>query len=146
MATSVTGSMAASLGLQVQETTDLSATFTGSPKLSFTKQFTTSDITKGYWKQYTVTTTPTSVDLTALTDWAGNALSFSTVKALLIVNRGTVTVTTGGGTNAVIPSQDVTAGGCRLLQSTVTVDGTHKIITLTAASGSATVDIELAGT
>lgn len=90
--------------------------------------------------------TPYTLDLTALTDLNGAAMSFSFWTHLLIENESTTTgqdMTVGGGTNGVFTADPVPIqanGGGRMWLNPnpgVTVDGTHKIIQITVAAGTA---------
>jgi len=102
-----------------------------------------------------VSGTPQTVDLTAMTDAGGNAVTFNDIAAIVIVNTGTTTganisisgthpavagtfipvLTPGGGTFAVA---DPTS-------SLGVVSGTSNQITLTCASGSTTVTVAVIG-
>jgi hypothetical protein len=84
-----------------QSVNDFNVTFSGTPTRDFARSFTSTDVTKMYFKTYTVTSTPTSIDLTSLTDAYGQPLDFTgTIKALFIANNdATNNLTVGGGTN-----------------------------------------------
>jgi hypothetical protein len=102
-------------------------------------------VNKIYSAAFTVTTgTPLSIDLTALTDPLGAALNFTNVAAILISNDSVVAgqdFSVGGGTNGLFtaaPNIIAANGGMYLLANPnpgITVDGTHKIITITVAAG-----------
>ena len=90
--------------------------------------------------------TPTNIDLLTLTDALGAAISFATLEAVMVINLSKTTgedITVGGGTNAVFASlpevlKATSSGDSTLFFKTpITVDSTHHILELTAASGSA---------
>ncbi len=157
MAQSVTATITSGTQARYQSTQDFSTTFTGTPSLEWVKKFTTSNITKCYFTTETVTTTPVSIDLTGLTDAYGAALSFATVKHLHIINNdATNNLTVGGGTNGVFAAlpfnlkgqtgaNNSDNGSDLNLTTEITVDGTHKILTLTASAGSISVDVFILG-
>lgn len=134
------------------------SSFTGSPSKGFSKSYGSSDISKVYMATLTVTSTPTSIDLTNQTDPFGNAVSFSTVKHIEIINEDTTNaLTVGGGANGLFaalpfnltgqaaPSGGGSTGGAIAITANITVDGTHKILTLAATAGSITVDVFILG-
>lgn len=121
------------------------ATYTAPIPRTFLKTFTTSDVDKVFHD--TRSTTGETLDLTSgLTDAFGTALVFTNLKFLWIVNNhATSSITVGGGSNAVVTVQTVTAGGNLLLASTFTVDGTHKNLAVTPSTGTVSYDIILLG-
>ncbi len=156
MATTLTAIVNSQVQAKFTSTGGLSATFTGNPAVNYQKAFNSTEITKIYIATATVTTTPTSIDLTAVTDAFGNSISFSSVKQLIIHNKDTaIALTVGGGTNGLFSTLPFTLvgydasqgsdGTCLNLTTTISIDGTHKILTLTAASGSISVDIIVLG-
>ncbi|HEX8323477.1 MAG TPA: hypothetical protein VF595_06135 [Tepidisphaeraceae bacterium] len=89
---------------------------------------------------------PTVIDLTALVNEENAAFGFTTIEALKITNLSKQPgedVTVGGGTNPVIAAQQplkavARDGGTTLyLITPITVDGTHKLLQITAAAGTA---------
>lgn len=157
MSSTVTATITSGTQAKFQEATTFGATFTGTPSLQWVRRFNTTELTKCYFNTYTVTSTPTSVDLTALTDAYGAALSFATIRHLRITNNDpAISLTVGGGTNGLFTalpfslvgynSATNTDDGSDLnLTTNITVDGTHKILTLVAASGSISVDVFILG-
>jgi hypothetical protein len=98
--------------------------------------------------------TPDSIDLTALTDPLGQALNFTKVSAILINNLSTTVgrdLTIGGGTNGLFtaaPNPVKANGGIWFLAdptAQITVDGTHKIITVAIAAGTDSYNITVIG-
>lgn len=156
MAEVLSGTVSSISKFLFQNTQPFSITFTGSPTRDFERAFASTDVTKCYFNNYTVTTTPTTVDLTSLTDAFGQAVSFSTVKHVQIINNDTTrNLTAGGGTNALFAALPVLVGqaastnsngSCVNLTTNLTVDATHKIIQLVASAGSISVDLFLVGT
>jgi len=157
MSQSVTATINSTTQARFQSSQAFSTTFTGTPFLAWQRQFTTSETTKCYFGNFTVTTSPTSIDLTGLTDAYGSALSFATIRHLQITNNDeTNSLTVGGGTNGLFTtlpfslvgysaSNGTSDGSCLQLTTNLTVDGTHKILTLTAGAGSISVDVFLLG-
>ena len=105
------------------------------------------NVNKIYSAAFTVTNgAPLSLDLTALTDPLGQANNFGTVYSILITNDSTTAgqdFTCFGGTNGLIATSTELCyanGGAKLLDTGttgITVDGTHKIITIAVAAGTA---------
>ena len=99
-------------------------------------------------------TTPTDLDLTALAGGINAAaINFSLIKQVIVVNADVaLAVTMGAGTN---PATNVTGGTIVLAAGEVfarsapfaglVVDGTHKTLRLTAASGTPTVNLFIVG-
>ncbi len=117
--------------------------FTGRPQVYHYRQLTSVDVTKCYPASVSPNLT---LDVTALTDPYGNALVFSTVLAIQVLNNdGTNSVTVSGN---LIGTDKVTVGPgkCLFIDTTRTVDGTHKQLTLTKSGGSPTCDVILLGT
>jgi hypothetical protein len=100
---------------------------------------------KVYSAPFTVTTgTPLALDLTTLVDPLGGALNFSAVTSILITNDSTTAgqdFTIGGGTNGLFtaaPNIVAANGGAYFISNPtaqITVDGTHKILTIAVAAG-----------
>lgn len=129
-------------------------TYTGSPRISYSKTFSNVNVTKFYQATLSVGTSPTTIDVTSLTDPFGDAVNFATIKHIEIVNNSTTAdLTAGGGSNPifnemVLKGQAVTAGSagsCLNLTSPITVDGTHKNLALTSSSGTISVDLLISG-
>jgi hypothetical protein len=122
-------------------------TYTGKPGLTYSKSFASTDISSVYADIFTVTTTPTVIDVTSLTNAFGGAVSFATVKHVQVINSdAAVSLTVGGGTNplfAALPT--IVAGGCVNLTTSISVSGSVKNLTLTAASGSISVSVLIVG-
>lgn len=106
----------------------------------------TGNVQKVYHAPFVVadSSTPTNIDLSAATDPQGTAITLSAVRALKLSNSSTVaaqvmtlsTVTNGllaTSQGPINPSGSLTldAGGV----ADITVDGTHKVISITVASG-----------
>lgn len=123
------------------------STYSGRPALSYSKSFKTTDISSVYHATLTVTTTPTVINVQSLTNAFGGSVSFSTVKHVQVTNdAASIALTVGGGTNplfAALPT--IVAGGCATLTTNITVSGSVKNLTLTAASGSISVDVLIVG-
>jgi hypothetical protein len=91
------------------------------------------------------TASASSIDLTSVTDPLGNAVNFGTVTRIMLSNGSTTAgqiVTPFGGSNGVMSTgtQVLNPGGCLLWDGGsvgVTIDGSHKILRLAAAAGSA---------
>src|SRR4051794_34551259 len=98
----------------------------------------------------TRSTTGESLDLTsALTDAYNQALLFTKLQAFLIYNHdATKSLTVGGGTNAVfgaLPSIGPLAAIAYCYPTGLTVDSTHKILTVTPSTGTVSYDLVLIG-
>lgn len=155
MSTTVTASITSTAAATIQSSQPLSTTFTGTPRVNFTRVFSTSEVDKAFFQTYTVTTTPTSIDLTALTDAYGDSIAFTIVRQLIIRNKDTTnTLTAGGGTNglvSVLPdlvgytASSGSDGACINLTTTVTVDATHKLLRLVASAATISVDVMILG-
>lgn len=155
MAESVTASISSKTSVKFQNVTSFGTTYTGTPSLDFERSFNTTETTKSYSHRYSVTSTPTVVDLTSLTDDYGTALSFSTVRHIHIRHTDTTnSLTVGGGTTpvfAVLPVlTSYTAsvgdnGSCVSITTNITVDSTHKLLSLTASAGTISVDVFIVG-
>lgn len=150
MAETVAGSVSSNTSF-LDTTTVAGTNYTGKPGLSYSKNFASTDISAVFHGTYTVTTTPTVIDVTALTSAYGAAISFATVKHLQIVNNhASIGLTAGGGTAALFSAlPTIAGGGCVNLTTPLAVTpsgmGAAKNITLTAASGSITVDVLIVG-
>lgn len=157
MSTTYLGSVSSSVSWRATSPLDFSATLASSPQSSFARQFSSTEVTKLFYKTYSVTSTPTVIDVTTgLTDAYGAALSFATVKHLYFWNKdATRHLSVGGGTNALInalptligqtPTNGST-GSCVFLTTSITTSGSVKILNLTASSGTILVDVLIAGT
>lgn len=156
MTTTITGFADLNFKFQQQASLPFSTTFSGSPNRDFQRQYQATDLGCLYFNNFTVGTSPTTIDLTALTDSFGNAFSFATVKALLIVNNdATNNLTVGGGTDplfATLPfplsGQTPTTGAngsCLALVTPLTVSGTTKNLQLEASAGTISVDVYIVG-
>lgn len=156
MAYTITGLAECIVKFTQQSTQPLNITYSGSPNRDFVRQFASTDITKLYFNTYTVGTSATTIDLTSLTDAYGQSISFGTVKALLVVNNdATNNLTVGGGTNGLFSTLPFTLNGQTVSGSQqgsalsiitpITVDGTHKILSLTASASTISVDVFVAG-
>ena len=98
--------------------------------------------------------TPLAIDLTSVADVAGNTVTFGHLNYIKILNSGTNSggdLSIGGGTNGVFtadPKSIRANGGIATHYDPnpgITIDSTHKIITVTSASGAVTGSITLAG-
>ena len=136
--------------------------------LNFQRNYNSTDIAKAYWNTYSVTSTPTGVDLTSLTDpVTGAALSFTTVNFLKIINNDKTNNLTVGGTETndifgaawpfPLVGQDRSSGNggasgsggntgsCIELTTNITINSTHKILELTASAGTISVSVLIMG-
>ena len=136
--------------------------------LNFQRIYNSTDVTKCFRQTYSVTSTPTAVDLTNLTDSVtGAALSFASVVFLKIVNNDKTNNLTVGGVEAndifgaawpfTLVGQDRSSGNggasgtggntgsCIELVTNIAISGTHKILELTASAGTISVDVEIMG-
>jgi hypothetical protein len=155
MATSINGTISSISKFLVQSPQAFNITYSGNSTRDYERSFSSTDITKLYFATYTVTTTPTTIDVTNLTDVFGNALNFATVKHIQVVNNDTTNnLTVGGGTNALFPALPPLIGqaaaansnrSCVNLTTNLTVTGTTKIVQLVASAGSISVDVLIAG-
>ena len=113
------------------------AVYSGQPTISVSDTLTNSDISKVYSSSATISSA-TPIDFTSLTDVFGSALNFTgTLKGLYVYNtHATATLTVGGGSNPILSTDQITlaAGSAVILTSPVTVDGTHKVLTLTPSA------------
>lgn len=107
----------------------------------------TNQVNLVFQNDFTVATgTPITFDLTSLTDPAGAAINFGHVTHFHVENFSTITgedLTIGGGTNGLFAAdpKPVRANGGNVQHADpnpgILVDGTHKIIQLAAAAGTA---------
>lgn len=139
----ITGSFVQTLRLN--ESADVNGiNYTGSPAVEFEAQAAT----VGYevvWRKSATIASPESIDVTALTGAFGQAIDFAEVHAIIIKNNSTTaTLTVGGDTNALINQTVLSTSGCMSLATSLTVDGTHKVIKLNP-SASLTYEILIAG-
>ncbi len=121
-------------------------TYSGGPSIALASSGTCSKV---YSASVTAAVAQTYDVNSGLTDAFGNALVYTTVKEVIIYNsHATNYVTIGGGTNplfgsgesiVVKPGRLVTVGNVP-----VTVDGTHKVLTVTP-SASCTYQIMILG-
>lgn len=153
MATTVTSpqfSATLSAGLNNGASTypKVSTSFTHQANGSYDVGSSAGEVNKAYSVDVNVNTSgATSIDLTTLTDAIGTSTAFGTVSAILITNKSTVNgqnITVGGGTNGLFAAWPVTLDATDGLETLlirkklgITVDGTHKILTLAAAAGAA---------
>jgi hypothetical protein len=151
MSTTLSGTVSSISKFLYQETLAFSLTASVNPTRDYEKSFASTDITNVYFGTFTVTTTPTTIDVTALTDPVyGGAINFATVKHVQIVNNDTTNaLTAGGGTNSLFNAFPLLVGqptgSCLNLTTNITVSGSQKVITLVASSGSISVDVFLVG-
>jgi hypothetical protein len=95
--------------------------------------------------------TPLSIDLTSIADVGGNTVAFGHLCYFKVVNSGGGDLNIGGGTNGVFtldpkPIRDTYGVATHYDPNPgITIDGTHKIFTLDAASGTVAGSITLAG-
>jgi hypothetical protein len=137
----------AGLTAQVSTGTALSsatATVNHTPAKALVAGTSATQISKIHSARYLVTTgTPLSIDLTSVTDPVGASLNFGFVSRILISNASTTAgqnATVLGGTNGLVAASPFTLGPGGHLKvdlgdQEITVDGTHKIITVTLAAG-----------
>jgi hypothetical protein len=146
MAYTISPSISSATKVLFQNSQPLSTTFSGTISKSFDLQIPTASVSKVYFNRY-VSGSPTTIDLTSLVDAYGNSISFTTVLHLMIVNNdATHNITVGGGTNGLFAALPVLyAGGCYNLTTTFTVDGTHKLLLITPAAGTPSVDVVFLG-
>lgn len=154
MAESITGSVSSKSKFLVQATDSSGTTYAGLPVQDFELLFGAS-VTKLYFATYSVTTSPTSIDLTSLIDTFGVAVNFATVLHLRVTNNDTTnSLTVGGGVNGLFTALPFSLrgqsgtpdnGSDLNLTTPITVDGTHKILTLVASAGTILVDVLIAG-
>lgn len=146
MAITLSGSVSSITKCINQNSAAFGTTYSGNPIRDYEATFTSSQITKISFANYSVST-GTTIDLTNITDPFGNAISFATVKHLQIVNNDlTNSLTVGGGSNpvfAALPS--IIAGGCVNLTTNLTVGGSTKNLLLTAGAGTISVDVYIIG-
>ncbi len=157
MSTTLSGQISSISKFLHQNTGAFGVTYSGNPLRDYERYFATSEVTKLFFASFTVTTTPTTIDLTSLTDEYGDSFSFATIKHLEIVNNDTaINLTVGGGTNGVFAALPPLSGqspanatgsngSCLNLTTNITVDSTHKILQLVAGSGSISVDVFIVG-
>jgi hypothetical protein len=114
---------------------------------SFSKQFTTSDVSKTYANART--TSGETLDLTAtLADIYGTTINLSTLKYLYVENTDTTkTLTVGTGSNPALGSDQFTIGPgqCVVTTHPYTIDGTHKNLKFAVSSGSLVYNLVLVG-
>lgn len=145
MATTVIGAVNSNVSASIQNTQALSTTFSGNPSVNFSCQFSNAEITKCFFQSYSATTGGTSIDLKALTDAFGSALSFSNIKHLQVWNQDTVNgLIVGGATSGVVPVLPTLTGraasvgsngSCLSLTTSVSVDPGTRFLKLASTAG-----------
>jgi hypothetical protein len=122
-------------------------TYVGSPKLSYSAALATTDISKVFADERTVSS-PETLDCTALPEAGyGSTLNYATVKLIQIVNKSaSATLTVGGGSNAVCGTDQFTIGPgkCLYIDTARTVGGSAKNLLVTP-SASLTYDVLILG-
>ncbi len=127
-------------------TVDLSR-YSSSTSINSQASLSSSDISKVYTKTISVTTTPTVLDVTSLTEQGfSQSQNFANVKYLHVEHTGASgTLTVGGGTNPLVTASSLTAGGWIDLKTTIATSGSIKNLTLTASAGTITTNVYLLG-
>jgi hypothetical protein len=123
--------------------------YTGNPNKDYEMQFASTDITKIYFATLTVTTSTTTIDMTAAgPDAYGTAVAFATIKHLMIWNKDlTNSLTAGGGAQSLLQTLPVMGPtSCFAFTSPITVDTAHSKLNLVASAGSITVEVLAVGT
>lgn len=122
------------------------ATYKGSVSVNSQASLSATDVTKIYADSLNVTTSPTVLDVTALTDQGfGQSQNFANVKYLHVEHTGSSgTLTVGGGTLSLIPAIALIAGGWVDLKTTISTTGA-KNLSLTASTGTIPCDVVLLG-
>ncbi|WP_020469317.1 hypothetical protein [Zavarzinella formosa] len=146
MATTISATVNSTTTALFQSGQPFNTTFTGNVSKSFVLPFTSVQVTKLFFNTY-ASGSPTSIDLTSLTDAYGNPISFATIRHIMLVNNdATNSVTVGGGTNGLVAAlPPIIGGGAVNLTTTLAVDGTHKILLITPAAGTPSVDVVVMG-
>lgn len=150
--------LSASLKGSASATVKPSAGVSDSTPVTYAVGNTAGQVNKVYTTTVTVNTSgATLIDLTSgITDALGASIVFAKVSAIKITNKSTTTgenITVGGGTNGLFTALPFTLEAGTGTESFtlckgagITVDGTHKILQLAAASGSAvTVTVTIFG-
>ncbi|MFT3882457.1 MAG: hypothetical protein QM703_22745 [Gemmatales bacterium] len=99
------------------------------------RTYTSSSVSKEFSDTRALTTTE-SLDLTALTNAGINtSQNFGTLRVIFIENlTGSATLTFGGGTTPAFPvAVTIPASGRILIEGSWTIDGTHKLMNMTAS-------------
>jgi hypothetical protein len=127
------------LSVQVQDTAAAGlGRYSGNPAITTSASLTSADVSLVYSAGRSVSTADTLDVTSGLTSAYGAALTYSTVRAVAIWNTSaTATVTVGGGLlplfgtdqYTVRPGQSFSVPACP-----ATVDGTHKVITVTTSA------------
>jgi len=146
MAETISGSVSVSCRFSHSNTYQ-GTPYSGSASKNYSTSLPSTALGHLYFATLNVTTTPMTIDLTTQVDAFGTATAFTSVKNLFIANKdATNNLTVGGGTNALFPAMPVLGpNSCLSLTTTITVDATHKVISLVASAGTISVDILAAG-
>lgn len=155
MSTTLNGSVSSRSAFQYQSI-QAGVTYQGNPLNDYERQFSSSDVTKVFFNQYSIGTGGTTIDVTNLTDSFGNALSFGTVKHLSIINldqSNNLTINASGsnllvGALPALVGQSGTSqnGSCIQLTTNITTSGSVKNLVLASSAGTITVTLLIAGT
>jgi hypothetical protein len=137
------------LSTLVQDTGTVgTGTYTGNPSITKTISLSSSDITKVYSATRSVSSADTFDVTSGLTHAFGAALVYASVKGLVILNtHATASIVVGGGSNPLLGTDQYTVKAGQALYVPcvpVTVDGTHKVLTVTP-SGAVTYSLLILG-
>lgn len=144
---SVQGSIEYTTRIQESKVTAL-ASFVGNPVLDYQRSFTASDITKAYCAQLTYAA-PTTIDLNALTNEFGDAISFATVVLIHVkVVSTNQDLVIGGGTHPAFGTDQYTVKRGRSFASDTswTITGGSSNNLLITPTGSCVFQLIIAGT
>ena len=122
--------------------------YNGSPGIDSSLTFSTSDLSKVFADSRSISAADPLDVTSGLTDQYGTALVYATVKTVVIKNtHATATLTIGGGSDPLYGTDQYTlkAGQTLPITSSATVDGTHKVLTITPSVASTTYDILILG-
>jgi len=110
--------------------------FSGFPKLSQSQSLDSTTPVNKVFNQSATISSPTTLDVTALTDAYGAALSFGTVKQFVIQNTGAGNLVVGGGSNPLFGTDQYTvkSGATLPITSSFTESGSAKNILLTPSA------------
>jgi hypothetical protein len=127
------------LSALVQDTATVGlGAYTGNPGITKSVKLSASDVTKVYTVARSVSSPDTFDVTTGLTNAYGAALVYTSVKAVVVLNtHTTATITVGGGSNPLFGSDQYTVKPGQVLYVSAvpaTVDGTHKVLTVTPSA------------
>ncbi len=145
--TTCTGQIQNVSAFQLSALEPFNTPFSGQPNLQFRLSMPSTDVNNCWFNTYTLSTSPTTVDVSSLTGAFGESINFTTVKQLTVVNRSATTgVVVGGGSTPLVDEMPELTGSlsCIYLTANLTTSGAN-LLSLVCSSGTAVTDVLIAG-